>query len=231
MKSKTIVTIVIAVTIGIISLVGVIWGVVTHTEGGLLTVCWRSGIAYYADTGQVDQGEGRIKSCPTPHEIIWDQSQIPLSISMLSSKKTPLKGDSPEVKALSFATRDLNKQLGFNLFEIVPYGHASDAELQFGGAFREGGMPLGYVSHAIIDGNIRAYSHIRSDVLSNSPLTHAVLQHELLHIAGAAHDPMKWSCMYPYTRDDWQTMRLRTAHVTDHDKKLFNTLYNSPNVH
>jgi len=230
MSRKTRVAIVIAVVLAAIALFGVVWGVVSHSEGGLLSVCWVEDHAYYSDTEQVDDVEGMTRSCGSPQDIIWSQAQIPLSIAGTTGRSGPLRGDSVEAKALFVATRDLNKQLGFNLFEVVPYGHSSDAIVHIGEAFRKGNMPLGYVAHAKVDGKLWARAHIRSDVVSSAPLLHAVLQHELMHIAGAAHDPAKWSIMYPYTKDDWQSDALSTAHVTDNDKRLFNTLYNSPNV-
>lgn len=230
MSRKVRVTIVFAAVLGLISLFGVVWGVIHHIEGGLLSVCWVDNHAYYSDTEQVDAAEGMTRRCGVPQDIVWDQSQIPLSIAGTKDRGTPLKGNSVEGKALFVATRDLNKQLGFNLFEVVPYGHSADATINFGEAFRNGGGPPGYVAHLKVNGKLFARAHIRSDVVSSPSLLHAVLQHELMHVAGAAHDPARWSIMYPCTKDDWQSGNLNTSHVTDNDKRLFNTLYNSPNI-
>jgi len=221
----------IAITIGAALLAAVaigliIWGVTHHTEGGLLEVCWApDGEARYVEGSERNYG-----TCEGAEELVWPQEQIPLTIASLSPEGQRLDASSPQVRALQNATTDLNRQLGFELFRVGGGLDATDADVRFGGALERAGAspPPGYVSHVRAGNMLRGHVNIRSDVESDARLLHLVLEHELLHLAGLAHDDFTASIMFPITHDEWGTDRMSTAHVTDWDVNLLRGLYHRP---
>lgn len=195
----------------------IVWGVTHHTEGEMLEVCWQpDGLAQYVEGSEDDHG-----ACEGAEELLWPQEQIPLTLAPVSSDGQPLAADTPQVRVLGQAVTDLNRQVGFELFRLGTGLQPSDAEVLFGGAFLGGAgadsPPPGYVTHRNGPGAYRGHVWIRSDVDSSDRLLFLVLQHELLHLAGLAHDDFPMSIMYPFTRDEWWTGEMSTAHVTDRD--------------
>ena len=197
----------------------IVWGVTHHTEGEMLEVCWaEDGTARYVEGAERDHG-----ACEGAQELRWPQEQIPLTLAPVSPEGQPLAADVPEVRVLKQAVTDLNRQVGFELFRVGTGLQPSDAEVRFGGAFLGGegadSPPPGYVIHTRLGGTstYRGHVWIRSDVGSGDRLLFLVLEHELLHLAGLAHDDFPMSIMFPLTREEWETGVMSTAHVTDRD--------------
>lgn len=218
----------IGITIGaailaVVAIFLVIWGVTHHTEGESLEVCWVNGSARYVEGSERDHG-----ACEGAEELVWPQEQVPFTLASLTSEGQPLAEDSDEVRALTHAVTDLNRQLGFELYRMGTGLDSTDATVRFGGALEGGGdsPPPGYVQHTRVGNNIlRGHVWIRSDVVADMRLLHLVLEHELLHLAGLAHDDFTLSIMYPIARDDWQLEAMSTAHVTDVDRSNLRGLY------
>lgn len=220
----------IGITIGAAVLAAVaifliVWGVTHHTEGEMLEVCWQpDGLAQYVEGSEDDHGP-----CEGSEQFRWPQEQIPLTLAPVSSEGQPLAADTSQVRVLGQTITDLNRQVGFELFRLGTGLQPSDAEVRFGGAFPGGAgadsPPPGYVAHRNGPGAYRGHVWIRSDVESSERLLFLVLQHELLHLVGLAHDDFTASIMFPLTREEWETGRMSTAHVTDRDISNLQRLY------
>jgi hypothetical protein len=225
-KPVNIVITVLAAVAAALAIVLIAWGVTHHEEGGILEVCWAGdGLAQYVEGSEDDHGP-----CEGAEELVWPQEQIPLTVAPVSADGQPLASDANEVRVLGQAISDLNSQVGFELFRLGTGLQPSDAEARFGGAFLGGAgepsPPPGYVAHRHgVSESYRGHVWIRSDVGESSRLLYLVLQHELLHLAGLAHDDFTASIMYPLTRDEWEGGAMSTAHVTDHDVALLRSLY------
>lgn len=214
----------------------VIWGVYTHEEGGLLEVCWVKDEAHY-----VEGVEGRHGTCERPEKLVWAQEQIPIALAAFSADGRPLPATAAEARVLTHVVDGVNWQVDFTLF--VPGGgnEPAAAKVYFGKALQSGPdaehVPAGYVRHRRVgrqeDGGGRVRYllwgdvYIRADVGVSDRLLYAVLEHELLHLAGLEHDDFIQSIMHPLTPDDWSLDWLQASCITDHDVKLLQRLYQS----
>jgi len=216
---------VVAAILAIGAAAALVWGITHHTEAGLLEVCWsEEGTAVYG-ASQIEGGVG-YGTCERIEELQWPQKQIPLSLAPISSEGELLDENSDEVRALQHTVEDLNQQLGFDLYRVVSGVHASNAEVHFGAAFvGSNSPPPGRVFHTRTGTNLRGYVYLRSDVVSVERTLYLVLRHELLHLAGLAHDDFNLSVMFPITREDWNSDHMSQAHVTDYDIDLLQSKY------
>jgi hypothetical protein len=237
-KGKRLAIIMIAaVLVAAVAALGlVLYGVLTHREGGLLLVCWDR-VGYGATARYVDEGvEGSYEegACERPRELVWAPKQIPLTVLPSESRSGQSPRSLPEddfrSRALKAAINDINGQLGFRLFKMVPPAPGSSVFVFFGTPMetrREGAVhrpPSGSVYHS------RTYSlestiSIRSDVEASNRLLHLVLVHELLHVAGLAHDNYPSSIMFPLLHDDTTDDVMRTQHISWHDRRLLRRMY------
>ena len=217
----------------------VIWGVCTHREGGLLEVCWKDNQAVY-----VGGTEGEHGTCERPQELVWPKEQIPITLASFSAEGEPLPETAPETKLLTRVVDSLNWQVGFTLFVPGAGLHPAAGRVRFGEPFQLGPrtehVPAGYVRHYRVgrdhDGDphralLRGDVHIRTDVAASDRLLQPVLEHELLHLAGLAHDDFVQSVMHPLTPDDWSLDWLQASCVTNHDVKLLQGLYRIRELH
>lgn len=216
----------IAITVGaallaVAVVVLLIWGITRHTEAGLLEVCWVNGEARYVGGSEDDHGP-----CEGSEELVWPESQIPISVSAITAAGNPVVEASTTGGVLNQAISDINRQVGFELLEFSD-GTNPDAEFRLGGALESGpdNPPPGYVRHQKVGNGLRGRGWIRSDVVAVDRTFYLVAQHELLHLVGLAHDDFTLSVMYPITREDWDAETMGTAHVTDHDVGLLRRLY------
>ena len=210
----------------------IVWGVTHHTEGEMLEVCWTDdGRAGYINTSEIEAGEVINGPCERPEELAWPQEQIPITFAPVTDDGQPMAADAPEARVLGQAVTDLNRQVGFELFRLGTGLQHSDAEVRFGGAFLGGegapSPPPGYATHTRLGGATmyRGNVWIRSDVGSSDRLLFLVLEHELLHLPGLAHDDFPSSIMFPLTHDEWETGTMSTAHVTDRDVRNLQQRY------
>jgi len=227
----------IAGAVAIAAIVLLVIGVSRHVEPVLLTVCWdEEGVARYID--DEIEGHNEAESCSGSEELVWATKQIPITISTISTLDDGEPGifaeDDPRHRVLDQTIRDLNRELGFELFVRRPAGTTPvSGWVHFGQGIeaRQAGdsertTPPGRVSHRREpDGSLDGHVYVRSDVESSDRLLYCVLRHELLHLAGLAHDSFTASIMYPFTRDDSIEGPMSTAHVTDRDRARLRDLY------
>lgn len=230
-KIKIILSFVILAVVIVVAVILWIIGIMSHQEAGLLRVCWApTGQAVYVNDEVETRSYGF--TCEGSQELRWPTGQIPITIATTDQDGATISSDSPRGRILERTIRDLNSQVGFALFRWIPEGTVSaDAVVYFGEAIEarnhgdaEPTSPPGYVTHNRAGNALVASVHIRSDVESSDELLFRVLQHELLHIAGLAHDEFELSIMYPITRDELSGP-MSAGHVTDVDRDLLRSLY------
>lgn len=215
----------------------VAYGVATHWEPGLLRVCWTGAGGLEARYEDADSVDGQIAnaSCDRPEELVWPQSQVPLTVSAVEGNETVLIVGSTRRRAIDAATDDINRQLGFRMLRPVTSVVPASVVVQVGAAMGvssrtgAGASPLGYARHYRGDRDSRL--HCRGTVLSrvsDISTQYVVVLHELLHCVGLAHDWSESSVMYPFTRDDIMGHELRFVLISDRDRRRLAKLYNRP---
>lgn len=217
-------TILIAV-MATIAILGVIYGVLTHKEAGLLQVCWHNGHASYVEDLQE---EGERAACKNPVPLIWPNEQIPLAVATLSADNAPLKEQERGAKIVRDAIDDLNLQIGKILFDVakiqddepdvvVIWGSPLIVGANGSDSYKIGGS----VSHAKLGSTMQAIVRIRE--ISSDRLAFITAVHELAHSAGLAHDTFISSLMYP--RMITAELNTVTTRLTDNDVRLLRTTY------
>lgn len=205
-KSKIIIISVISlVSVAIIG--SIVYGVVSHTEAGLLRVCWTSGGA--ADYNQ--------DNCSFPQEIRWQERDFPLSVS----------GNVEDSTEITSAIEIVNSQMGCELLRQVP-------RAQLGGLLaprvrvtlndtatvhvdRVGGL----TNHGMVE-NGDIYAAVSTFMLTNSYMTMRTLVHEFGHVLGLAHDDFRSSIMFP---EQTSTEEMDFIIFSTHDRNLIHNLY------
>ena len=190
---------VLGAVIGAIAIGGVLYGVLTHKEAGLLQVCWKGGVANYS---------GDCK------ELTWKKDQLPLKYYIDFGPDHKVYVDSVIKGA------DLwNKEIGTQLFMRVH--NKADATIHVSWGSYDGGNDCvaGYVQHKGDGGPQSA-----DLVLKNPSDVHAVYvfaAHEWGHVIGLAHDD---HAVMKATHPD-VTDQMKFVLPSDHDKKLLRELY------
>jgi hypothetical protein len=179
---------------------GVLYGVLTHKESGLMLVCWEGGIANYN------------KNC---EELKWKKGQMPLPYYIDFGADHKVYVDS-----VIEAADMWNKEIA-PVFKRVDKKENAVVVVSWGAydSNNSNDCAAGYVKH-------RGYGGPKSAelVLRNPSDVHAVMRyaaHEFGHVLGLAHD--EHGIMKPKLED--VTTELKFTLPTDHDKKLLRGLY------
>lgn len=216
-KPKNIILTVLTAVLFAACAVCLVWAITNHTEKTLMRVCWVNDVAHYQDKEES-------ADCPV-EELIWPKQQIPIEVIPITSTSQPLAEDTREMEILRHTTSDINAQLGFELLKITKQLHEADADVQFGILISQEQLPPGRTFHMRVGRKIRGFVQIRSDVGTEDRLLFLVLRHELLHLAGLAHDDYPMSVMFPVTAPEWDIANMTTAFISDDDKAALRRLY------
>jgi hypothetical protein len=183
--------------------VGVLYGVLTHTEPGFMNVCWVNGSAVY------DNPECKA-------ELKWAKQQIPLPV-YIDFDEHANKNYRESVEG---AMKMWNREIGQVFTEaksmqsalvIVSWGSVTPGSHAGGNTRHEGDT----------SGPKRAFVE-----LSEASDVHAVMRfaaHEFGHVLGLAHDEAPRSIMYPV--QPGMTSEMQFILPSDHDKELLQQTY------
>ena len=223
-KTRNKIILVVAIVMALGAIAGVVYGVLTHTEGGLLRVCWHGAAAHYQDDIERGQTAGeRIDECEEPEEIRWPQKQIPITVAVVAPSGE-LSEDSDDLQVASAVVRDINAQLGFQLFKLSKQREASlrfhpQAAYEYDATRGVPQVP-GWATHSKGPGGyLRCDVHVRGGL--SVRYAYRVAVHEFGHCGGLAHDPDDpSSVMYPFSEDDTDSDNVLPSRLTDNDLSL-----------
>lgn len=174
---------------------GIFYGVYTHKEPGLMTICWENGVANY---------EGKCE------ELQWKKNQLPLTYYIVPDIEHRAYTESIHASANLW-----NKEI-CPLFREVKNKNDAVVLVSWESIDTDNTHCGGSTSHEGRTGPERA-----SVVLKEPSDIHAVYRysaHELGHVLGLDHDPAPNSVMYPI--QPGMTEELSFVLPSDHDKKL-----------
>jgi hypothetical protein len=177
---------------------GVLYGVLTHKEPGLMLVCWKGGIARY------DQ------NC---EELQWKKNQIPLPYYIDFGKDHKVY-----TEAVVRAAHMWNQEIG-PVFRRV--NEKEDAIVIIMWGSYEGGQDCsdGHVKHWGYTGPKNVEVGLKNP--SDMHTVFRMAAHEFGHVLGLAHD--KHAIMQQSQED--MPRDLKFTLPSDHDKKLLRELY------
>jgi matrixin len=191
--------IIIAIAFFVVVGAGVLYGVLTHKEPGLMKVCWQNGQAIYNHP-----------DCTS--EIKWKKPQLPLKYHIDFDKDHKVYTDSV-VKGAEL----WNSEISVKLFERVDDASEAVVHVSWGSV---NGNEAGHTSHqGGEDGPTSAKL-----VLVEATDIHAVYRfaaHEFGHVLGLDHDDH--AVMQPTAPG--MTSELKFILPSDHDKKLLQGFY------
>ena len=187
----------IVAAVTIVAVVGVIFGVATHTEPGLMRVCW-------------SETDSATYNCAQGEEIAWSRRAIPLSVET--------DGYVGEVQT---SIDIVNTQVGCDLLSYQEAHGTLPADITItSDAVMSRGDQRGGSTWHLRDGDrLRA----RVELYAAGSMALRIIVHELGHALGLAHDPFVTSIMYPTQRDS--TGRLESILFTDSDRNTLRDLY------
>lgn len=172
----------------------------TDQEPGFQRVCWSSaGHAVYRDL-----------RCADPEEIVWTRNRIPLIVSSF--------GDSSMILS---AIQNFNSEFGCELLRYDGGALHPDVRVYLDAASEDGRVGGATMHTRLADGGLVAT--ITTPHLMYDGVLLVMLQHEMGHLLGLAHDPFTFSIMFPNYHPDGSFMQVQ--HFTTHDRRLIRERY------
>lgn len=202
------------VTVGIAALIGAaalglwIYGVSTHTEPTIQSVCWDGfGVAHDECAHRTEPAEA----------LVWPQSQMPLvyEVSMYDGS------DPSEARStIDTAAALWNSQVGVELLRGAGANDEASVSVVWGAPIVDNG-DLGAVTW------FRRPMRARVEIYNTSNVrwSYLIAVHELGHVLGLAHDDYEASPMWPHTRDDSTDGRMDLTVVSGDDRSALRDLY------
>jgi len=213
MKKEFVITLVAAIIIAVLAIIGVIYGMATHEEPGLLAVCWDNDEACYADC-----------SCTPEDEVIWPQG-MPLSVITVDNDgRVYDEVPGPVLSAIG----DINTQLGARFLEVGTSRASADIELIYRAAYDID------ADSNVVDGALGYCRHFKSDRMraivavrpsGNTRHEYRVTFHELAHALGLAHDEYESSIMYEHVWNDSEDERMSFTMLSSYDRHVLREAY------
>jgi hypothetical protein len=180
---------------------GVLYGVLTHEEPGLLTACFKNGVAHYDGDCQ---------------EVKWKREQMPLPYYIDFGEHHKVY-----VESIVAGANVWNTEIGA-VFKRVNRKEDAKVVVSWGSTDSGTTCSAGTTSHT---GDENGLTGARVTLKEPSDV-HAVYRfaaHEFGHVLGLAHDEAKRSIMYP--AQPGQTEEMTFVLPSDFDKKLLREMY------
>lgn len=212
MKTRNVIMIVAIVLIFLAAIAGVIYGVVTHREPGLMGACWVGDrVASY----EVDGAD----ECAA---LEWPRGAFPLRVGVRFDEV----GHPGALEAVAGAVDRINTRLGFAALLVDPEAGCSGEHqvcIEVGVAYERGFMDdHGTARHRqVLGGAMRCEATTANT--GTDELLAMVLEHELGHCLGLAHDDFGASIMRPVQTS--APMGEFPPWITDDDRALLRSRY------
>ena len=195
MKLSNKITVAAALTLLVAVLALLVYGIATHSEPGLMRVCWRGGaVSDY--------------SCESGEELVWERSQVPVSVAT-----DGLIGETQTSIDL------INSQVGCDILEYAGDNDPSpDVTVISEAAMSPGTGRCGATVHVRDARGMRA----RVELFAVGDMAQRVIVHELGHALGLDHDRDRSSIMYPRQTE---SSDLQFIMLTQSDRQTLRELY------
>jgi len=195
MKLSNKITVAAALTILVLAVALLVYGITTHSEPGLMRVCWRGGsVSSYR--------------CRLGEDLVWDRSQVPVSVAT-----DGLIGETQTSIDL------INSQVGCDILEYVGDNDPSpDVTVISEAAMSPGTGRGGATVHVRDASGMRA----RIELYAVGDMATRVIVHELGHTLGLDHDSDRSSIMYPRQTE---SSDLQFIMLTQSDRQTLRELY------
>jgi hypothetical protein len=192
----------------------IVYGVLNHQEPGLLGACWE-------DDEVVRYEEDGARECP---EARWNPGLFPLLVAVISDNPHPPADPEETVR---FVIDKINTRLGFEALRAdFSDGMCLDQHaicIQAEVPHEAGWMDANGDAH-FWRSSMGQYCTVRTSNTGTSELFGLVLEHEIGHCLGLAHDSYENSIMRAVQRET--PARVVPPWITDYDRKLLRDLYN-----
>lgn len=201
--------IVIGVVAFALALGGVLYGVITHKEPGLLGVCWtNNGVGAYDDPLKDPHPE-------CTQKVQWPKDRIPLHY------RIDFEEDHADyVESVEAAVKLWNREIG-EVF-VPANGGLADIVIIWGPV--EAGVDIGgSTTHMADENGLATGALVTLNAASDLHAVYRYAAHELGHVLGLAHDEAPRSIMFPTQPD--VTTEMTFVLPSDYDKKLLRELY------